>query len=106
MLRITMPIRQDAELHVRELFPYAPIPTGTERLVRTLRALVHCTESVIDLLIFVRALFKRLLSLALWVGPATRDPLLGFDPQCFVDLGHSRTSEDIVAFRNNVLRRC
>ncbi len=96
---------QHAELQVRERFPDTSMPTGTKRLVRTLRALAHCTESVIDLLpIFVRVLLKRLLSLALWVNPAIRDPLLGFDPQRFIDLGHSRTREDIVALRHNVLR--
>ena len=76
-----------AKLQIRELFPDAPMPTGTERLVRTLRALAHRTETVIDLLpILVSILIERLLSLALWVRPATRNPLLGFVPHRFVDL--------------------
>src|SRR5579863_2196408 len=78
---------QHAELQVRELFPDAPMPTGAEWLVRTVRALTHRTETVINLLpILVSIFVKRLLSLALWVCPTTRDPLLGFEPQRFVDL--------------------
>jgi len=78
---------QHAELQVRELFPDAPMPTSTERLIRTVRTFAHRTETVINLLpILVSILPECLLSLALWVRPATRDPLLGFVPQPFVGL--------------------
>ena len=79
--------RADHHAKIRELFPDAQMPTGTERLVWTLRALAHRTKTVIDLLpILVGILLERLLSLTLWVRPATRDPSLGFMPQHFVDL--------------------
>src|SRR5712675_1775034 len=96
---------QRAKLQIRELFPDAPMPTSTEWLVRTLRALAHRTEPIIDLLpVLVRVLSKRLLSLALRIRPATRYPFLRFEPQRLVDLRYGGRREDKVALWHDVVR--
>jgi hypothetical protein len=78
---------QHAKLQVRKLFANAPMPTSTERLVRTFRALANGTKPIINLLaILISVLIKRFLSLALWVNPPTWDPFPGLEPQRFIHL--------------------